>query len=296
MLYRGAEVIEHAASAVAAARVGGMRLAFVTNNASRHPESVASHLAEIGIPAEPTEVVTSAQAAARAVAERVPTGAEVLVLGTDALAETILAAGLRPVRTAGAGVLAVVQGLAPTTSMADLAEATVALRTGVLWVAGNTDATLPSPRGLLPGNGAFVALLASLVGREPLVAGKPDPALHRESVARVGARRPLVVGDRLDTDILGAVRASADSLLVLTGVTDLATLCAAPVGRRPTYLSCDLRGLTQAHPEVEVEGERARCRQAVAWRDGSDLRVHGEGDDAVRAQVALSWALADAIS
>ncbi len=293
MLYRGKDPVEHAAVAVAEARAAGMRMAFVTNNASRHPEAVAAHLAELGIPAAPTEVVTSAQAAARAAAAQVPAGSAVLVLGTQALAETISAAGLRPVRTAEPGVAAVVQGLAPTTSMADLAEATVALRAGALWIAGNTDATLPSPRGLLPGNGSFVALLAQLVGREPQVAGKPDPALHRESVERVGARRPLVVGDRLDTDIVGAVRGGADSLLVLTGVTDIAQLLRAPIGSRPTFLSTDLRGLQQAHPRVQIEEDRAVCRAAQARCDGADVVVDGAGDDALRARVALAWALSD---
>jgi ribonucleotide monophosphatase NagD (HAD superfamily) len=104
-------------------------------------------------------------------------------------------------------------------------------------VAGNLDVTLPTARGLLPGNGAMVAALRAATDSEPLVAGKPFPALHAQAVARTGARRPLVVGDRLDTDVLGAVQAGADSLLVLTGVVDLPALLAAPVGSRPTYVA-----------------------------------------------------------
>ena len=297
VLYRGADPVEHAADSVAAARRAGLRIAFVTNNASRHPGVVAAHLSELGIPAEPDEVVTSAQAAARTVAAAVAAGAAVLVLGTDALAETVEAAGLRPVRRiaeAGPdGVAAVVQGLAATTSMADLSEATVALRAGALWVVGNTDSTFPSPRGLLPGNGAFVTLLQDLTGLHPVVAGKPDPALHGESVARVQAVRPLVVGDRLETDVLGAVRGGADSLLVLTGVTDVRALLAAPPGSRPTYVSTDLRGLGLAHPTVVVDGGRATCRAATATLDGRAVTVDATGDDALRAEVALTWAVAD---
>jgi glycerol 3-phosphatase-2 len=132
-----------------------------------------------------------------------------------------------------------------------------------------------------------------VTGLQPVVAGKPDPALHRESVARVGARRPLVVGDRLDTDVLGAVRGGADSLLVLTGVTDRATLLAAPRGSRPTYVSSDLRGLDRPHPPVRVSGAVARCGEARAqWLDGS-VAVDGHGDDALRAEAALWWACAD---
>ena len=288
----------HAPEGVAAARSAGMRVAYVTNNASRPPAAVAERLTGLGIPAEPDEVVTSAQAAARVLAEQLPSGAAVLVVGTAALADEVRRAGFEPVHAladAGeAGVAAVVQGLSPDTCQRDLADAAVALRNGAVWVAANTDLTLPSVRGPLPGNGAFVMVLRSITGLEPLVAGKPDPALHRESVERVAARTPLIVGDRLDTDVLGAVRGGADSLLVLTGVTDRATLLAAPSGCRPTYLSSDLRGISEPHPEVEVEDGVATCRRASArWRDGRVV-VEGGGDDALRAEAALTWALADA--
>lgn len=292
----------HAAEAVGAAREAGLRAAFVTNNASRAPAEVAAHLSELGIPAGPSDVVTSAQAAARVLAERLPAGAAVLVLGTDALADEVAAVGLRPVRSADEQPAAVVQGLDRTTGWAELAEACVALRAGALWVAGNADSTLPSPRGPLPGNGAMVAALAAATGLTPVVAGKPEPALHRESLERVGSQRPLVVGDRLDTDVLGAVRGSTDSLLVLTGVTDRAALLAAPAGSRPTYLARDLRGLLVAHPEARVEGDTAACGSARARLVDGQVQVDGDGDggdgdgdsdDALRAACALSWALAD---
>ena len=287
----------HAAASVAAARERGMRFAYVTNNASRTPATVAQRLIRLGIPAEPDEVVTSAQAAARVLAAELPPGATVLVVGTAALADEVEARGLVPVRTveqAGPdGPAAVVQGLAPETSWNDLAEAAVALSRGALWVAGNTDATLPTTRGPLPGNGAFVAALRLVTGQEPRVAGKPEPALHRESVQRVGAQRPLVVGDRLDTDVLGAVRGGADSLLVLTGVVGLRELIRAPAGSRPTYVSSDLRGLLHPHPEVVVDGDRARCGTATAaCRDGV-LRGDAASDDGIRAMAALAWSCAD---
>ena len=275
-----------------------MRVAYVTNNASRRPATVAERLTGLGIPAAADEVVTSAQAAVRVLRSHVPPGSVVLVLGTQALADEVVEGGLRTVRSvadAGAdGVAAVVQGLSPDTCQRDLAEAAVALRAGAVWVAGNTDTTLPSARGPLPGNGAFVAALRLVTGLQPLVAGKPDPALHLESVQRVGARRPLVIGDRLDTDVLGAVRGGADSLLVLTGVTDRQTLLAAPRGSRPTYLSSDLRGLAEPHPAVELEADRARCRAASATWTAGAVVVEGSGDDALRAEAALWWACADA--
>ena len=298
MLHLGDEPVVHAAESVAAARAAGMRFAFVTNNASRTPDVVAQRLNGMGMPAEPHDVVTSAQAAGRTLAERLPPGSAVLVVGTDALAAEVRSAGLRPVRTvdeAGPdGPAGVVQGLASDTGYADLAEAAVALGRGALWVAGNTDATLPTPRGLLPGNGAFVAALELVTGRSPLVSGKPDPALHQESVDRVEAQRPLVVGDRLDTDVLGAVRGGADSLLVLTGVADRAAVLAAPRGSRPTYVATDLRGLLAAHPAVRLEDASATCRSAAAKVDKRGvLRVSGRGDDTLRAACALAWSRAD---
>jgi glycerol 3-phosphatase-2 len=311
VLYLGEEPVPHAAASVAAARQRGMRFAYVTNNASRAPAVVAERLTGLGMPADASDVVTSGQAAARTLAAELPAGATVLVVGTDALAEEVAGVGLRPVRTVAeagpAGPSAVVQGLAPRTSWDDLAEAAVALQQGALWVAGNADTTLPTARGLLPGNGAFVAALRLVTGREPLVSGKPDPSLHRASVERVGARRPLVVGDRLDTDVLGAVRGGADSLLVLTGVTGLRELVRAPTGSRPTYVARDLRGLLGVHPTVQVHQETAQCGSAVASWAAGKVRLerveHGGGssdggepvEEGLRALVALAWSRADRV-
>ena len=304
VLYLGQQEVPHAADAVGQARRSGLRPAYVTNNASRSPEAVAAHLTELGIPAEPDDVVTSGQAAAALVAERVSPAAPVLVLGTDDLAEQVRLVGLRPVRTvqeAGPhGPAAVVQGIAPETSWRDLAEACLAVRAGALWVAGNLDTTLPTARGLLPGNGAMVAALRAATDLEPLVAGKPFPALHAQAVERTGARRPLVVGDRLDTDVLGAVRAGADSLLVLTGVVDLPGLLAAPVGSRPAFVASDLRALLCAQPAVDVDGSVARCGPASAELEDGVVHVTTGTDDevlgqvaALRAVCALAWQAVD---
>ncbi|MCW2622875.1 MAG: family hydrolase [Frankiales bacterium] len=269
VLYVGQEAVPHAADSVRRATAAGLRAAFVTNNASRSPASVAEHLNRLDIPAQPSDVVTSGQAAARWLADHLAPGAPVLVLGTADLAAEVAAVGLRIVVSADEAPAAVVQGLAPSTGWNELAEAAVALGQGALWVAGNTDATLPSPRGPLPGNGAFVAALITATGRHPVVVGKPEPALHRESVERVAARHPLVIGDRLDTDVLGAVRGACDSLLVLTGVSDLEGLLAAPIGSRPTYVGTDLRALVMPQPAVRIVGENGRReRQVTAECDG----------------------------
>jgi hypothetical protein len=130
-------------------------------------------------------------------------------------------------------------------------------------------------------------------GLEPTVAGKPEPALHLESVTRVGAVRPLVVGDRLDTDVLGAIRGGADSLLVLTGVADARAATAAAKGMRPTFVARDLRGLLAAQPAVVVGPSHASCGEARADYEEGTVRVKGSGDAALRAACALAWACAD---
>ena len=293
VLYLGTEPVSHSAASVATATKAGMRAAFVTNNASRSPAVVAAHLRELGIPASPADVVTSAQATARLLREQLPQGAHVLVVGAAALVEEVDSAGFVVVQEAGPDVRAVAQGYGPDTGTRELAEAAIALRAGATWIAANTDSTLPSPRGPVPGNGALVAALRVATGREPQVAGKPEPALHRESVARVGALRPLVVGDRLETDVLGAIRGGADSLLVLTGVAGVHDALTAADGTRPTYVAWDLRGIAAPQPDVELEGLRARCDGSTASYAEGRLVVTGGGVGALRAACALAWQCAD---
>ncbi len=221
----------------------GCRSLFVTNNATRSAGEVADHLVELGFAAAPDDVVTSAQSAAKMLGRRLPAGATVLVLGTDALAAEVSAVGLSPVRTFADGPVAVIQGLSMTIGWPDLAEAALAIRSGALWVTSNLDATLPTERGLLPGNGSLVAALRTATGSEPLVAGKPAPALMHDALARGDFASPLVVGDRLDTDIAGANAADLPSLMVLTGVNDARDALYAVPDQRPTYLGADLRSL-----------------------------------------------------
>ena len=138
------------------------------------------------------------------------------------------------------------QGYGPGVTATDLAEAAYAVEGGATWVATNTDGTLPTDRGVAPGNGSLVAAVERAVGSPPdLVAGKPQPPLYLMSAQRLGveASRVLAVGDRLDTDIEGAVAAGMDSLLVLTGVDDLRACLDAPASRRPTWVAPDLRSL-----------------------------------------------------
>jgi glycerol-1-phosphatase len=300
VVYVGPDSIPSAAPALAKARAAGMRLAFVTNNASRDPAAVAAHLVALGVPADAEEVVTSSQAAATVLLERLGVGASVLVTGSAALRTAVEDVGLRVVTSSDDRPDAVVQGYSPDLRYADLAEAALAVRAGAFWVATNTDSTLPSARGLLPGNGSLVATVAVATGRRPTVAGKPQLPMHAEGVRRTGAKNPLVVGDRLDTDIEGANVADTDSLLVLTGVTAAADLVDASVEHRPTFLAHDLTGLVDTQPDVEHDGFVARCGGWTATADRFDgrvtIRVDGDGGliDGLRAVLTAAWAARDA--
>lgn len=274
VVYIGDEPVAHAAEALADAVRGGMRLEFVTNNALRTPIEVAAKLARVGVEAAPDQVTTSAQAAARLLAERLPGGARVLVAGGRGLRVAVAEAGFTVVDSAEAHPDAVALGFDPTLDYARLAEASLAVRRGALFVAANRDATVPTPRGPMPGMGALTALVVTATGSEPLVAGKPELALHTESVRRSGALNPIIVGDRLDTDIEGARRADVPGLLVLTGVTDVDALVRARPSQRPMLIADDLRGLLRSHPPAA----RGRCGTARARYVPSTRRVLVESD------------------
>lgn len=243
VVYRGADAVPHAVAALLAAAELGMRLTYVTNNASRTPHAVADHLVRLGLPATAEDVVTAAQAVARMIAEEVPAGSKVLMVGGEGLRVALVDRGLVPVDSADENPAAAVQGYRPDTSWQDLAEIAYAVQRGVPWFAANTDLTMPTARGIAPGNGALVTAVSKACGGWPRIAGKPEIALHRETMLRTGAKHPLVVGDRLDTDIEGANRAGVDSLLVLTGVTNRADAEAAEGVYKPTYIADDLRAL-----------------------------------------------------
>ncbi|MCW2936482.1 MAG: family hydrolase [Actinomycetia bacterium] len=298
VVYLGGTAIPGAAPALQRARAAGMHLAYVTNNASRTPAAVAELLRSMDVPARPADVVTSPQAAARLLADKLPPGAAVLVIGSLALRIAVRERGLRPVSSAAESPLAVVQGYAPGIDYPALAEGALAVRAGALFVGTNADSTLPGPRGIAPGNGSLLRVIAHATGAEPVIAGKPELPLHHESIIRTEARRPLVVGDRLDTDIEAASRAAADSLLVFTGVSRPAELPVAPPEHRPTYLALTLDALTEAYPDVTVEDGAATCNGWTArWQSrhgdggGASIALDGTGApiDGLRALCAAAW-------
>jgi glycerol 3-phosphatase-2 len=296
VVYIGQEAVPGAAEHLDLVRESGMRLAFVTNNAARPPRAVATHLQELGVTAGPEDVVTSAQAAARVLVERLGTGARVVLLGAAGLEEALAAEGLVATHVEDEDAAALVTGYGPEVRWRHIMRAAVRVRDGLWWVASNADYTIPTAYGVAPGHGVLVETLARFTGVTPVVAGKPQRPLLDETVRRVGGERPLMVGDRLDTDIEGARNAGIDSLLVLTGVTGLDELVAAEPQERPTYLARDLGGLLRAHEaptESEGQWELGGWRARVA---DDRVEVEGSGDaEAWWAVVAsAAWAHVDA--
>ena len=276
VVYVGSRAVPGAPDHLERARTSGMRLAFITNNASRTPDQVATHLQELGVRAEPADVVTSAQAAAQVLADRLGAGARVVLLGADGLREALRERDLVPVGVEEEAA-AVVTGYGPEVLWRDIMRAAVRVRDGLWWVASNRDLSIPTPYGTAPGHGVLVETIQRFSGVAPVVAGKPERPLLDETVRRVGGGRPLMVGDRLDTDIEGAVNAGVDSLLVLTGVTGLPELVAARPQERPTYLSPDLGGLAEPHPRPLVEGDGVHLGGWQASTDGGRPVVRGAG-------------------
>ncbi len=266
----------------------GMTLTYVTNNASRSPESVSEHLNELGLRTQSVEVVTSAQAGAVELAKLVPAGSTVFVMGSKALMHEVELVGLVPTQDFDADVDALIQGYWPDMPWRMIAQASGVLHRGVVWVATNDDLTIPTKWGIAPGNGSMIQILAQATGRQPIViAGKPHKPLMQQSIDRTQAKHPIVIGDRLDTDISGANAVGIDSLLVFSGVTDVRALLEADVQHRPTYVSWTAQGILDVHPGVHITEASISCG---GW-NFSNGEVTGSGDalDAIRVAMYAVW-------
>jgi len=299
VVYRGDDAIPHAVESLNRAQ-RSIRVGYLTNNASRTDATVAAHLRDLGLSVAAEDVVTSPQAAVRLLADLVAPGSRILVVGGDGLTTEVERAGFVVVRSADDDPAAVIQGFAPHVAWTDLAEAAFALRVpeggaGIPWVATNTDWTIPQARGTAPGNGTLVSAVHTAVGRLPVVAGKPERAIFDAASARFSASAPLFVGDRLDTDIVGANRAGMASALVLTGIDGPKQLLAAEPEFRPTFVLDDLRGLFAPYPVAEVVEKRGArlvaVGRAVVKVDGRAVTLDraGEWIDVVRAASAAIW-------
>ncbi|NJC22012.1 HAD superfamily hydrolase (TIGR01450 family) [Arthrobacter pigmenti] len=291
VVYAGPAAIPGAIDALEGLAGAGVALAYITNNASRSSAEVAAHLRELGAPAEARQVYGSALAGAELLAGIVPRGASVLVTGSAILAQHVAEQGLVPVSTADPLPDAVIQGFEPTLGWKDLAEAAFAVAGGAVWVATNTDMSIPQARGIAPGNGTLVAAVSAATGKQPLVAGKPEAQLFRTAASHLGVNMALVVGDRLDTDILGGNRAGLATALVLTGVDTVESALAAVSDQRPTYLLGNLGELHKPYPVIHEELGIFTCGESSAQvRDGVVI-MDGERDsvDTWRAACAAWW-------
>ncbi|MDR7255834.1 HAD superfamily hydrolase (TIGR01450 family) [Nocardioides sp. BE266] len=295
VVYVGGHAIDGVADRIERVRAAGAHVAFVTNNASRTPDQVAKKLLDVGVAAEGSDVVTSAQAAARLLAEEHGAGAKILLLGGEGLEVALTEAGLEPVADPE-GAVAVVSGYGPDVRWRDIMRVSTLVRDGLPYVASNTDMTIPTPYGIAPGHGVLVRTISGFAGVEPTVAGKPEKPLMEETVLRVGGDRPIMVGDRLDTDIEGAHAIDVPSLLVLTGVTWLEQLVAAAPELRPTYISPTLEGLFEPHPVPDEDDGSVRLGGWTASVGDGRLTVSGEGSDADwwRVAAVAGWRHLDA--
>lgn len=278
VVYLGPRAIPGAPEALNRAREEGIPVMYVTNNASRAPIAVAEHISELGAPTTEKDVVSSAQAAARLLADQLPAGSRVMITGAEALANEIRLAGLEPVRSQDEQPVAVVQGFDPNIGWQDLAEAAYTLADPeVLWCATNTDWSIPRERGTAPGNGTLVAAVQAATGRTPIVAGKPEAPIFKVGAERMNAQHPAMIGDRMDTDIRGANAAGMPGIHVFTGVDSPEAVLAAAHFDRPTYMVNNLGQLFDPYPDPQLtlDGDRARatCGQAEAVAQGDTVTV-----------------------
>jgi glycerol 3-phosphatase-2 len=301
VVYTGRHAIPHAIESINAAQQT-IRVGYITNNASRTPATVAEQLNGLGLHVEADDVVTSPQAAIKLLAGLVPAGSTILVVGGAGLLDVVQAAGFVSTDSTDDKPAAVIQGFSPDVGWKQLAEASYALARdangdGIPWVATNTDWTIPQERGIAPGNGTLVSAVHTAVGILPVVAGKPERAIFDEAIARFGASHPVFIGDRLDTDILGANRAGIPSIMVLTGIDGAKQVVAATPEERPHFLLEDLRGLTEPYPTIE-QGEDSdgsivtRVGEAIVRRRDTKLVIENAGDrriNLIRAGAAAVW-------
>ena len=294
VVYRGRSLVPGADRAIDAVRRAGVRVTFITNNASRAPQAVVEHLGGFGVAAQADEVVTSAVAGARFVVEEFPDDT-VLPIGGEGLFAALREVGARTVASADDGPGVVLMGFGPDLGWHDLAEACFAVQRGARFVATNLDISAPSDRGLVPANGALVDVVTAVTGVRPTAVGKPEPVMYRESTDEP-ADAVVVVGDRIDTDMRGANELGMDTLHVLSGAHGVRDVLQAPRGDRPRYVGLDLGALLEPHPEptARTDGTWA-CGEASARVEADALVLDGEpGLDQFRAACSAVWTHLDA--
>lgn len=292
VIYAGNDAIVDAVESIATLRESGIRVGYITNNSSRKPETIADQLRGFGLELDTEDVISSAQAGVELLATMIPAGSKVLVVGGEGLRFEVTAAGFALATLSDDKPAAVIQGFSPEVGWKDLAEASYAIQGGAKWVATNQDWTIPREKGLAPGNGTLVSAVHTAVGQLPIVAGKPERAIFETAMRKFETKSAIYVGDRLDTDVLGANKAGLGSALVMTGVTTRKELLAARADSRPAFILATLkdlrgpylspsktkRGYKLGNAEVELLGERV----VVSFGDPKSL-------DALKAACLTIW-------
>ncbi|WIK65270.1 HAD hydrolase-like protein [Gleimia hominis] len=298
--YMGKNPVPYAAQEVAKAVESGMQQVFVTNNAARSPQAIVEQLTSFDLPADTKHVMTAAMDIAHIMSEELPAGARVYVIGGQGLREAVQEAGFEVVASADDHPDAVVQGFDRSVDWQTLSEGAFAINAGAKYYASNLDASLPVERGFALGNGALVRAVRYATNVKPTAGGKPLPGIYHRATALVGAEHPVAVGDRLETDVAGALQASVPCLHVLTGVHDAKAVILAERGLRPQLVHTDMRGLNEAHPRPQhhKDGTWTCGVSQVAQVIGNQLTLDGvvlDSDnvqvtlDSYRALIAAAW-------
>jgi 4-nitrophenyl phosphatase len=227
-------------------RAHGKSFLLATNNASLTPDQYVQKAARMGAEVLPQEVLTSALATAEFLRETMPPGSRVYVIGEDGLVQALSAAGFTVSSEDDLDAQVVVCGMDRRLSWKKLANATINLRNGARFIGTNPDTTFPTERGIAHGNGAILAALATASEVQPDIIGKPHAPIFTMALARLGLPIDAVVavGDRLETDILGAKQAGIASILLMTGVTTQSDLESSPI--KPGWVFADLPSLITA--------------------------------------------------
>jgi HAD superfamily hydrolase (TIGR01450 family) len=300
VIYEGGRAIVNSVESISALQAKLTQVGYITNNASRTSEAIAEQLRSYGLELEAEDVITSAQAGAGLLKQIVPARSKVLVVGGEGLRSNVLLAGFQIVESSKDSPAAVIQGFDPSVGWKQLAEASYAIQNGAKWVATNQDWTIPREEGLAPGNGTLVSAVHTAVGQLPVVAGKPEKAIFETAMSHFGSSSAVYVGDRLDTDVLGANRAGIGSALVMTGVTTRKELLAAKPDSRPAYILETLKDLLSSYQaplktkrgyklgsvEVELLGQKIvvsygdpkslealKCACLTIWESGQPIHT-----------------------
>ncbi len=220
VVYMGNKPMPGAADFIAFLQEQNIPFLFLTNNASKTPEEYQERLAEMGIHVSTERIYTSSLATARYMSERWPEGTPVYVIGMTGIRQALTDAGFKLLRNHKRAKVVVV-GYDPHITYARLREATLAIYHGATFIGTNPDVSLPTDAGIYPGNGAFLAALEAATGVEPIIIGKPSSTIFLEALEKLGTRpeETAMVGDRVETDIVGAQNAGLLSVFLTGGIS-----------------------------------------------------------------------------